>query len=93
MLSAMALSASPQVSATAQPTSLMPVSGTQAAMPAIQPLSPVFSCCSSSTCMHTYIHTYIPPQSLEPQGIWHCAQETGSAEGKDKVASGRIGYS
>lgn len=58
MLSAMALCASSQVSATAQPTSLIPVSGTQAAMPAIAP---------STTAsrfqllfflhMHTYIHT------------------------------------
>lgn len=45
----------------------------------LQPLPPVFSCCSSSVCMHTYT----PPQSLEPQGIWHSAWETRSEEGKD----------
>lgn len=89
MLSAMALCASSQVSATAQPTRLIPFTGTQAVMPVISP---------STTAsnfqlllffhMHIYVATHIPPQSLEPQDMWHSAQETKSGERKDEITSG-----
>lgn len=64
------------VSATAVPTSLIPVTDTQAAMPVIAP--------STTTSnfqlllffhIHTYVPTHILPQSPEPQGVWHSAQE------------------
>lgn len=74
MLSEMAIYASSQVSATAQPTSLIPVIDTQAVMPVTAP---------STTAsnfqlllffhMHMNVPTHITPQSAEPQGVWHSA--------------------
>lgn len=87
MLSAMALCASSQVSAATRRTSLIPVSDTQAAMPATAPSTTASSFqllpfLSMHACVHIYTHTD-PSPSLEPQGIWHGAGEPRSGEGKD----------
>lgn len=94
MLSAMALCASSQVSATTQPTSLIPVIGTQAAMAVTAPLTTAFNFqLLLFFHMHMYAPTHTPPQSLEPQGVWHRAQETKSGERRDEITSGTRGHS
>lgn len=65
MLSAMALCASSQVSATAQPTSLIPVIGTQAVMPVTAPLTTAFNFqLLLFFHMHMYVPTHIPHNLL-----------------------------